>query len=464
MILNKLRHVPALLVVGLLAAGAVLTGSNPGSASPDPPDNAKADDGKAPAPPVVQVVRPQKGGLDRVSRQACTAEPAQQVDLFAGVAGRITHVGASLGDRVKAGQVLAEIDAPGLALDREQAVAGSLQAMALQQEARARLKAADADVDAAKGVIKQRQAEEASAKAMVALREKQSTLLKEVVARGGAGQDDVLKQEALLLAAKAAEQVAAVGVENAKADHEVRQRKLAEVEAAIETAKANLKAAEVAVRRADLALTQTKVTSPIDGVVTQAFHRTGEYVRPADAGARPLFVVIRADVIRVVTEVAQQDIARAELGLPVEVEFFALPDARFAGKISRTGFVIDPKTGTMRAEVSLPNPEGKLRPGMAGVATLQLGKGPADALRLPKQAVVRVQRNQPGKSEWPDAVYVYRDGKARLTQVGVTNRDGDTVEIASGLTTDDQVVSDPKRIPEPRLFGEDIPVRLAPPK
>lgn len=469
MILTKLRLAPALLAAGLLAAG-LLAGSNSGSASADdpkakldPPAGAMAEKADAPDLPVVEVVHPKKGGLDRVSRQACTAEAAQQVDIVPAVAGRLTKVGVQMGDRVKAGQLVAEIDAPGLILERDQAMAGVEQAEGLYREAEARLAAARAEFEAGKGVVKQRQAEEASAKAMLTLREKQYDRLKALGASGSVGQDEVAAHEAQFLTAQAQAQSAVAGVENARGELEVRKGKLIQAEAAIGTAKSNVTLAKLAVRKAELALAQTRLTSPIDGVVTNQLSAPGEFLRGGEAG-RSLFTVVRADVVRVVVAIPERDVLLVQKGIPVEVEFHALPGAKFSGKVARLGYITDPKTTTMRTEIDLPNPDGRLRPGMTGNAAIVLGKGAADALRLPARAVLRVQYNRPGKSETVLAVYVYRDGKARLTRVDVANRDGDVVEIRSGVTADDQVVYDPTRFKEAHLFDRDIPVRLAPPK
>jgi RND family efflux transporter MFP subunit len=468
MILTKLRLAPALLAAGLLAAGAVFAGSNPGPASDDPPANAKAkpddppakpkpaDKGDAPGAPLVQLVRPQKGGVDRVSGQAVIAEPIQQVDLFPGASGPLTWMDANLGDRVKAGQLLAEVEAPGLALDRDQALLGVEHAEGLLREVEARLMAAKAEAEAGKGVVKQREAEEAGAKAMLDLQEKKHARLKAMLATGAVGQEDLTQQEAQLLAARAQLLAAAAAIENARAVMEVRKGKLIQAEAAIGTAKSNVKLARLGVQKAQLALAQTRVTSPIDGVITQQFNRIGEFVRAGDLAARPLYTVVRVDILRVVVEVAQNDVRLVEPGLPVELTFPALPDVKFAGKVSRVGFAVDPKTGTMRAEIDLPNRDGKIRPGMFGNASIRM-KGPAEALRVPTTALIYLKGSQP-------AVYVYRDGKARLTQVkevkvtwSESNRG--MAEITSGLTADDQVVSDPKG-----LSGDEVPVRVAPSK
>jgi RND family efflux transporter MFP subunit len=455
MILTKLRLVPALLVAGLLAAGAVFAGGNPAPSQDDPLPKANAKADEASPVPLVTLVRPQKGGLDRVSRQACSAEPAQQADLFPGVAGRLSRTHVTMGDRVKAGQLLAEIEAPGLTLDMDQAKVGVEQAEGLLREAEARLTTVKVEVEAGRGLTTQREADAAAAKAMLTLREKQYDRVKSLAKTGVVGNDTLAEHESQVLTAQAQVQAAAAAVENARAEMELRRGKVTLAEAAIGTARANVSAAKVAVRKADLALAQTRVVSPIDGVVTREFHRTGEFVL-AGGAPQPLFTVVRPDMLRVVIEVPGHDVRAVEPGLPVELTFHTLPEEKFTGKVARVGFAVNPRTGTMRAEVDLPNPGAKLRPGMVGVAAFKVGKGSADAVRLPVKAIAGAI-----PSAGMCTVYVYRDGKARATRVRLDylDRGMGMVEIGSGLTPDDQVVLDPSR-----LSGDEVPVRVAPPK
>ena len=456
MTLSKLRLVPLVLVAGMLAAGAVvLAGSRPADDPDQPGPKAAARDD---AGPVVRLVRPQPGGPDRVSRYNCLAEAAEQVNLSAGAAGVLVAVKADLGDRVKKGQVLAEIDARALMIEERQAAVGVKQAEGLLREAEAHVAAARAEVEAAKRVIRQREAEVRSAEANVSARRKQVERLKQVIKQGAAGADLLDEPEHQLRLAQAQAEAAAGGVENAKADLAVREGKLVQASAAVGTAKANVEAAQLGLEKARLALDHTKVVSPIDGVVTRRTGSPGEVVRPGEPAARgPLFTVVRTDVVRVAVDVPQQDIAGVGPGTPVELSFGgAKPWLQTSGKVARTGFAVDPRTATMRAEIDVPNPDGKLRPGMYGEATLRLGKGSPDAFRVPRTAVLSVRL---ATSPPTDGVYVYRGGKARWTVVRTGQWGDQEVEILSGLTAEDRVVADPKG-----LTGDEVPVRAEPPK
>jgi multidrug efflux pump subunit AcrA (membrane-fusion protein) len=130
------------------------------------------------------------------------------------------------------------------------------------------------------------------------------------------------------------------------------------------------------------------------------------------------------------------------VGVPAEVQIHALPDLRLSGKVARTGFALDPATATMRAEIDVANEKGLFRPGMTVTVELNLGKGPADALRVPLTAVVGIVPTQPGAPE--SAVYVLRNGKAHRTPIRTGFVSDKEVEVGSGLGADDLVVTDPK--------------------
>lgn len=147
---------------------------------------------------------------------------------------------------------------------------------------------------------------------------------------------------------------------------------------------------------------------------------------------------------------------RVEVGAPAEVAFDAFPDQPFAGKVGRIAPDVDPATGTARVEVDVPNPGGKVLPGMTGDARVAAGKAPADALRVPIAALLPAAPERADRTT--HRVYVVRGGTARLTPVRVAYAEGTEAEVAAGLTAADLVVADPSG-----LQGDNVPVRVAPP-
>jgi RND family efflux transporter MFP subunit len=464
MFLHKAQLAALLLLAGLLAAGGLFVGgagAQPAEAQPPPgrppagPPGKVADDKKQPADlPVVQVVRPVKGGIDRFVTQVATAEPLQRVDLYPEVPGRLKAVAADLGDRVHVGQLLAEIDAPELVLDERQVVASVLQAEAKAKEAVIRVGIARAEVVAARGMVKQRGVEATAARATTDYRKKQLDRFKNLAEQKAVDQKLLDEAADQFRAAQALADAADAAVANARAASEARDARLDLAEAGVGTAKADVEAAKVALEKIRLALARTRVIAPFDGVITHRNGWPGESIRPD--GRRPLFTLVRADVIRVVTAVSERDLSVARPGVAARVMFGSQEPGEVDGKVSRVGFAVDPANGTVRVEIDIPNPDGKLRPGMSGNVKLAAGKGPADVLRVPTTALLHVQpKDGKGSSH---LVFVYRDGQARAVPVRVGYSNGTETEVVAGLAAGDQVVTDPRALHE-----DDVPVRVGSP-
>ncbi|MBP3953933.1 efflux RND transporter periplasmic adaptor subunit [Gemmata sp. G18] len=440
---TKLKSLAPLFALGLLAVGGVFAAPNadPKEEPTQPPPKAKVEGTeKPPPPPVVRLVRPERGGLDRVSRSSGSIEPLQQADLLAAISGKLEHVNVDIGDHVKRGQLLAEIDAPALALEQRQARSDIEQAKSQMVAVEAQMKAARAEVMTAKILVKQREIELSAAKADFTARKRAHDRIAAHAKAGNGTQSTLDEAERLALTAEAQMQGAAVAIEIAQSDVAIKQSQALQAEANVGTAKTKIDAAHLALEKARLALDQTKIEAPFDGVVTRRNASPGEHVRPGERAAeRVLLTITRIDRMRLVTSVPESEVAHARVGASAVVTFPALPGVRINERISRIGFAVDPKTSLMRVEVDIPAASNDIRPGMYGIVTLNFAKGPADALRVPISAVVGIPQEKPEDSD--RAVYVYRNGKARLTPVRVSYQNEKEVEITSGLTADDLVVT-----------------------
>ena len=108
--------------------------------------------------------------------------------------------------------------------------------------------------------------------------------------------------------------------------------------------------------------------------MTRRNYHEGAFVRSASAGnVEPIVTVVRSDIMVVVVDVPHNDVPDLDVGDPVTVRFDALK-ARggFQGRITRTAYALDPRTGTLRAEIVLPNADGRLRPGLVGRVEIEL--------------------------------------------------------------------------------------------
>ncbi len=451
------------LVLGILAGvaltrpalDAALAGEARQDVPPVRPPQQKPKEVRKPGPAVVRVATPLPGGLERTTLQECSVQAFDQEDIYPAVAGVLKGQAVDIGAHVKKGQVLAEIDAPLLVLDEKQAAAGVKQVKGQLREGEARIAALKSEVQTARAVILQRQADLASAKANLAFQGRQYQRFKALSEANSIDVRLLDEKEAQRNAAQAQVGAAEAAVGAARAELEVKQSRVAQAEAALEPLQAGLETAEIALEKARYVLGLTKITSPVDGVVTRRSYQNGHYLRTAEqAGGLPLLTVQRTDRVRVVVHVAEQDVPLTEPGVPVDVRISALPGVRLTGyKVSRIGFALDKTTATMRAEIDVPNPRQQLRPGMYGSATLHLKTQP-DRLRIPASALIDLgqeRKGGPGRV----AVYVVRDGKAHLTPIQQGIREDPDVEIVAGLRPSDLVVIHPKG-----LKGAAVPVEI----
>ena len=440
MFAQKLKLIPALLAASLLVVGVVLAGSSGKRDNrPTLPEqrlvNPAADEKTA--VPVVAVIRPQRGGLERTTTQTCVVKAGLQTDLMPAATGILKQVQVRLGEHVKAGDLLAEIDSPTLPLDEKLAAIGVDQAAGLVKVAEARIATAKAEVRAAEGVIALRQAELKAANAGADYRQKQFLRLKTLAEQKAVDAKLVDEAEDHLLQAKGLVDAAKVGVENAKTDVQTKMANLTQMQAGLLTAKTNFEIARIGLQKAQLALAQTRIKAPFDGVVAASDVATGDFVRPGDR-ARPLFTIMRADFLRLVVHVPEWYAIHLKPGTPAEVAFDALPEVKLDAKVARVGVAVESVDRTLQAEIDLANPKGLILPGMTGRVTLNLGKGPADAVRVPAGAVIRTA----GRT----AVYVYQNGMARLRRVEVSYSNPQEAEVTSGLTSEDLVVTEPTKL------------------
>ncbi len=196
---------------------------------------------------------------------------------------------------------------------------------------------------------------------------------------------------------------------------------LAQAEAAEAAARAQLQA--VAVR-----LGETKIESPIDGVVMQRRFDAGSLVGPQNGA---ILTVGRTDPLRVFVAVREQESSQVAIGQKVFVSVDALPDQTLAGSVVRLSPGFDPLTRTLEAEVHLPNSDGKLRPGMYGRARIQVGLH-KNTLTVPESAV-QLSGNQ-------RFLFVITDGKAQRRAVTIGVDGGTFLEVRTGLQPEEQVV------------------------
>ena len=385
----------------------------------------------APEAARVSTVTPERATVRRTTEQPGQVEPFEVAPIHAKLAGYVRSVNVDIGDRVKKGQVLAELDVP------------EVEAEFQQKSAAVELATADrALADAAVGVARSAVAS-AEAKAVEVKATTRRTEADLVRWQAEAGRIEQLTRESAvtgslrdetrgkLESARAARDETAAKVHTSEAALAEAKAALHQAGAETAAADARVKVAAADARRAGALAGYARIISPFNGVITRRNVDIGHLTIPGGA-AEPLFVVARADRVRVVVFVPENVAARVEPGDPAQVRFPALDGRIVAGKVARTSFALDPATRTLRAEIDLESLDGVLRPGLYAHATI-IADESRDALTVPASAVVR----EPGKT----FCVVAERGRARRQEVRVGLFDGVRVEVLAGLEPDEAVVA-----------------------
>jgi HlyD family secretion protein len=179
---------------------------------------------------------------------------------------------------------------------------------------------------------------------------------------------------------------------------------------------------------------QLNVISPIDGIVGMVYLDEGSSVsppEPAPSMGTPLIRVINMDQVKVVVNVVEEELAKISKGQKATVKSDAYPDKIFSGIVTLISPVVNQLTRTAPVDVTVPNPDHLLKPGMFAQAVISLGNK-EDLILIPAHTILQ----EGGKKK----VFVVMDGKAvtRDVETGISQRDW--VEIKSGLTENDSLI------------------------
>ncbi len=396
--------------------------------------NARAAVVVAESVPRVEVTRPAVGGMRRTSVQPGSVVGYESVELFAMVSGYLKTQAVDIGSRIRKDQVLAVIDAPreARALDEAAALVEASKAQTAQAEAR--IKTMESERDAASATVKQ---SESDIDRLVAAREyaqKQLTRAKSLVAERAADARLVEEHILQLDTATAAEHTARLAVTTANAQLDAAIAKVEQSRADVAEAKAAVSVAEARLAKARVNVEYTRILAPFDGVVTHRAFHPGAFVRSASEGGQAsLLTVKRTDLMRVLVQIPDRDVVITTVGDPATFTVDALASRTFPGTVARMAESEDPTTRTMGIEIDLKNPEGLLREGMYGTATIVL-EPVSHNLTVPPACVMEHSGQTHG------VVYVVRGGLARRTQVELGADNGSLVEILAGIGPDDSVV------------------------
>ena len=375
--MKRIRSRPAtavaiVLVLLLLSGGTFLLKS--------PPALANTADAARESLPVVEVSR-------RDIRQQIEVpgefRPYQEVDVDAKVRGYVRKLHVDIGDTVKKGQVLAELEIPELADD---------------------LRSADAAISVAR-----QQAERA---------------------RAQHDDDQAIYQRLLGVMQERPQLIAQQDIDQAKARADGSLAAQTAAEAAIRQAAAE----QTRVRDTEA---YSKIYAPFDGVITARLRDEGSLVGAAGDGAgNAIFHISEISKLRLVLEVPESTVPDVAVGNSTRVTVSALQSS-FDLPVSRISHQLAESTRTMHVEIDFDNSRDQVAPGMYAQVELPL-KVRTQVLAIPLSAL----RDHADGSDSGKVYVLDGSGQVQARPVGVGLAGPNHVEIKTGLDAGEWVVVD----------------------
>lgn len=239
--------------------------------------------------------------------------------------------------------------------------------------------------------------------------------------------------------------------------------KLAEVD--LQSTREQLSQVRAQLEQAEDRLRKTRVYSPIDGVVTSLDIKVGETAISSTTNlpGSTLMTIANPDDIHTEVNVDEADIANVDVGQKAHVYAIAYPDAPIEGvieSIAITAKVPEGQQGlSFAVKIRLDPPPGvRLRPGMSCRAEI-FTTTKEGVLAVPVQAVLVEENRVEGRTTY--SVFVNRDGRARKVEVEVGVSDDAYQEITHGLVEGDEIVIGPDRMLRTLQDGDAIQLATA---
>ncbi len=357
-----------------------------------------------------KLAKVEKGDLAKSVVATGKVEPITKVEVKSKASGIVKKLLGGAGDKVKKGQLLAQLD--------------KLEIQAQVEQSKAALQAAEANLTSSKADWE---------RAKVDAEGPEVPLTKRGYDRAeGMAKDGVVSQSALDDAEK--EYKMALNKQNvAKAQIIVLQGKIAQSEAQIAESRANLDQLEEQ-------LSYTDITSPIDGVILSRDVELGDAVSSILVlGSSATLVMTLGDTssVYVKGKVDESDIGSVYLGQPARIKVESFKDKTFNGvvtKISPMGVEKDNVT-TFEVRASINNPGGELKAEMTANAEIILEEH-KNVLQIPEGAIL-YDKDKKASVEIPDPKA--KDGKDKIAvNIGISN--GAKTEVLSGLKENQEVV------------------------
>jgi len=357
-----------------------------------------------------KLAKVERGDLAKSVVATGKVEPITKVEIKSKASGIVKKLYVDAGDRVKKGQLLAE-------LDKEEIEARVAQAKAQTEASEASLKGTQADLERAK----------------VDAEGPDLPMLKRAYDRAqGMAKEGVVSASALDDAQKNYEM--SLNKQNvAKAQLQVLHAKIGQAQAQVAQDHANLKQLEEQ-------LGYTTIMSPIDGIILSRDVEVGDAVSSILVlGSTATLIMTEGDISEVYVKgkVDESDIGKVYMSQPARIKVESFKDKTFNGKVTKIspmGVEKDNVT-TFEVRVSINNPGGELKAAMTANAEIILEEHKG-LLQIPEGAIL-YDKDKKASVEVPDPKG--KEGKRKVAvNIGISN--GAKTELLGGMKEGDQVV------------------------
>jgi RND family efflux transporter MFP subunit len=317
-----------------------------------------------------------------------------EAPIYARADGYLRKLYVDIGDRVRAGQVLGDIESP---------------------EVDQQLRQARSSVNQTKAALKQTEAAVAQAKANLALAKVTLERWKKLVAAGVAARQDGDEKQAA---------------------YDAREADLEAAEANVAAAQSNISSNEANVQRLVEMKSFDSLTAPFDGIITVRNTTSGTLISAGtNSPNRELLREAQIDLLRIFISVPQANASAIHLQMPADVTVAELPSRVFHGFVARSASSLEAASRTMRTEVHVKNPEHILLPGMYGQVKFQIARPDAPPLIPGDTLIVRSNGTQ--------VAVMDANHKVHFQKIVVGRDYGPEVEVTSGLSEGDTVIVNP---------------------
>lgn len=321
-----------------------------------------------------------------------TLEALTLAPIYSRADGYVRLRRVDIGDRVKAGDVLAEIESPDLERQIQESEANHRRLQLSLRQTEAAREEAEADLR-----------------------------LAETTARRW----DALVEGGVLAKQAGDEKIASL---------EARRANLAAAEAAVLAAREAVLAAQATLERNQVLMQFRTIRAPFAGVITVRNIDVGTLVSAGSGSSiQELFQLAQTDTLRVFVQVPQSLAPGIRKGLGCAVELPEYPGAAFPGEVVRTANAMDPATRTLLTEVQIANPRGQLMPGMYARVKCEVRRSQVPVL-IPASAWRT-------SGTGPEVAVVTVDDKVAFRKVELGRDLGAQIEVLAGLQPGERVAT-----------------------